>query len=500
MSGCMIFFGGVSQLAHNAALGVAAMYGNGGAALTETPGTIFSPNLIPANQLSGLYTDAFPVMPFRGADPQRTTQADTAFAAVQQTGANPPLALGQSPRNRVADIAAMEPETREPGADITGDGEDDEIAQDNTSQMQTAMLSRGGLTLSGGYSSIEGPIVEASIARRNIGGRNREITASARYSKIQTLFELGYADGNFMGSSMTFAPSLFANWLSATGFGSNIGSTPFSQSARGINFHFDRKFGRGISATANYRLSDDSFRMRGKGVVCDNGIFGSPICSAIGNTTSSILSLSLTLDRREIKAGATRGFKLRLTQDLAGLGGTTRYTRTRFSSDAHIGMGGDLNLSLRADAGFMAPIGNRTIPLFDRFYIGDTSMRGFDLRGIGPKIIPSAAQPGQSVAIGGRIYYAARAELSLPFGGKIGNYGLQSSTFVDVGSVFGARKVGLLPGETLIGNSAKPRVAIGFGLSFNTPAGKLRLDFARPVVKQIGDRTKTLSISFGAAF
>lgn len=474
MSGCLIFFGGVSQLAHNTALGVVAMVGGGGTALTGAAAINFAPIIGSASHVPGLDADAHAAMPFSVVDLQLPPRAEAGFA---------PAA----------------PVTDEVGT-YSGEATDVENWQDNAGMEQAPMLSRGGITLSGGYSSVEGPMVEASISRRNIGGLKREITASARYSKIQTLFELGYADADFLKSSMTFAPTLFANLLSATGFGNGLPSKPFRQSARGINVLFNRKLGTDISATANYRLSVDDFRMRGKNVVCDSSIFGSPICGLIGETTSSIISLAMTLDRRKYRAAATRGFKLRLTQDVAGLGGSARYTRTQINGEAHLGMGGDLNLSLRADAGFMAPIGDRAIPLFDRFYIGDTSMRGFDLRGIGPKVIPSAADPGQSVAIGGRAFYVARAELSLPYGGTIGNYSMQSSIFADVGSVFGARNIALLPGETLVGNSAKPRVAIGVGLSLNTPAGKLRFDFAQPVVKQVGDRTKTLSVSFGAAF
>ena len=192
---------------------------------------------------------------------------------------------------------------------------------------------------------------------------------------------------------------------------------------------------------------------------------------------------------------------MRLTQDLAGLGGSTKYSRTRVGGEAHFGVGDGWSLALDAEAGYLAPFGGKPVPLFDRFYIGDTSMRGFDLRGIGPKIRPAVAAANQNVAIGGSAYYVTRAELSLPIGGGIiGNRGLQAHAFVDAGSVFGVRKVILHPGESLLGNSAKPRVAVGVGISFNTPAGKLRLDIAQAVVKQIGDRTKNFSISFGAGF
>jgi outer membrane protein assembly factor BamA len=249
---------------------------------------------------------------------------------------------------------------------------------------------------------------------------------------------------------------------------------------------------------ANYRLSADAFRMRGKNGTCDASFFGSPICNALGDVTNSLLSISLALDRRQLDGVEVRGYRFRLAQDV-GLGGSAPYSKTRIGGEAHIGLGSRWTLQLDAEAGYLAPIGKKEIPLFDRFYAGDTSLRGFDLRGVGPKVQPTGAGIGQNVAIGGRTYYAASAELSVSVGGLFEKFGLQPSLFVDAGSVFGAKNNRLLPGEQLLGNSAKPRVSAGVGLAMKTPAGTLRLDYARALVKQPGDRTQSFSISFGAA-
>jgi Omp85 superfamily domain len=397
----------------------------------------------------------------------------------------------------------------EVGGDVSGDTKSgavsDDVAggakdpqADDSSLSPDMLMSRGGITLSGGYSSVEGINIGGKIARQNIGGADREVSASARYSKVRQLFEIGYADGNFLGSSLGFAPTLFAQRTSAKGFGIGLGSTPFAQSSYGIGIQFSRRFKSRISVKANYRLSDDAFRMRGKNSTCNASFFGSQLCDALGSVTNSLLSVSLALDRRQRDGNKIRGYRFRLAQDV-GLGGTAPYTKTRLGGEAHIGLGSRWTLLLDAEAGYMAPIGKRDIPLFDRFYASDTSLRGFDLRGVGPKVLPTAAGNSQNAAIGGRAYYAASAELSVSVGGFFERFGLQPSLFVDSGSVFGAKSDRLLPGEQLLGNSAKPRVSAGFGLAMKTPAGTLRLDFARALVKQPGDRTQAFSISFGAA-
>ena len=357
---------------------------------------------------------------------------------------------------------------------------------------------RGGLTVTGGYSSLEGVSVGGKIARSNIWGPHSELSASARYSKIRTLFELNYEGRDFLKSGFGFAPTIFANRISATGFGVDIGRTPFSKSARGLNILLNRKFSNGMSATLNYQLSDDAIRVRGKNAPCNPAIFGSPVCSEIGDRTSSILSVALSFDEKFYVQGNKRRLRLQLTQDLS-VGGSASYSRTRLISHAHVGLGSGLSFTFDAEGGYIASINNDRIPLFERFYIGASSMRGFDFRGIGPKIRPTGAKPGQNVAIGGRAYYVARSELSANLGGAFGRFGFQPGVFVDVGSVFSPDKDKLLPGEILIGHSPKPRVSVGLGLALGTPAGKLRIDIVKPVVKQQGDRAKFFAISFGTS-
>jgi hypothetical protein len=389
-------------------------------------------------------------------------------------------------------------------ADINGDNRSGNATDnvqdpivDDYSQSREITMSRGGLTLSGGYSSVEGVSLGGKIARENIGGRNRSVAANARYSRIRQLLELGYVDGNFLDGSMGFAPSLFALRTSAKGFGTGH-RTPFAQSAYGMSVQFNRTFPKRLLIKANYRLSSDAFRMRQSSTPCDAAVFGSPFCNALGNTTSSMLSLSLGLDRRKHQGAITRGFRFQLAQDI-GLGGSAPYTRARLGAEAHLGLGKSLTLMLDAEGGHMAPLGKHPIPLFERFYAGDASLRGFDLRGVGPKVRPTGAAPGQHVAIGGRAYYAARAELSASIGKLSERFGVQPSLFVDAGSVFGARSASLVPGELLLGNSPKPRVSAGASLALKTPAGTLRLDYAHVLSKQPGDRTQAFSIAFGTA-
>lgn len=361
-------------------------------------------------------------------------------------------------------------------------------------------LSRGGLAVSGGYSSIEGPVGSVKLSRTNIGKPGRDITLSGRYSKVQALMELGASDTNFAGSGFAVAPTFFYSRSKAVGFDDDINSSLFVQTARGGNFYLGRPLKRGLRFAANYRYSDEDFVIRRKNAACDVSVHGSVFCNALGHSTSSVLSLALSLDRRDNALDPKRGFQLRVSQDIAGPGGTTRFIRYRAGGTYYRRLSGNIDLSAGLEGGYMKGYDGRDVPLFDRFYIGGNTMRGFDLRGLGPKVVPVGAAPGQATAIGGRAYYVGRVELSFHLSGDAHRFAVTPSLFVDAGSVFGARKSELAPGEALIGNSATPRVAVGLGLSFNVAPGKLRFNVAQPVKRQDGDRSKILSISFGTAF
>ena len=102
--------------------------------------------------------------------------------------------------------------------------------------------------------------------------------------------------------------------------------------------------------------------------------------------------------------------------------------------------------------------GQDDVRLTDRFFLGEPQMRGFDIRGVGPRIVRlqyldddnDAATPrvSQTIeealasdsrvddALGGKAYYLGRAELEIPLGSGAREMGLRPSIFLDVGSLF----------------------------------------------------------------
>ena len=90
------------------------------------------------------------------------------------------------------------------------------------------------------------------------------------------------------------------------------------------------------------------------------------------------------------------------------------------------------------------------------FFLGEPQIRGFDIRGVGPRVLrqpiiadPDSPDPNNPVplivtdrdrvsddAIGGNAYYLGRAELEIPLGSGARELGLRPSVFLDVGALF----------------------------------------------------------------
>ena len=93
--------------------------------------------------------------------------------------------------------------------------------------------------------------------------------------------------------------------------------------------------------------------------------------------------------------------------------------------------------------------------LTDRFFLGEPQMRGFDIRGVGPRVIRygnvDLTDPANPIidtssnqfiddALGGRAYYQGRLEVDIPLGTGAKEMGLRPSVFLDVGSVWSVKR------------------------------------------------------------
>ena len=180
----------------------------------------------------------------------------------------------------------------------------------------------------------------------------------------------------------------------------------------------------------------------------------------------------------------TKGYVIRLTDDVAGLGGTSKFMRNKLEGTHYTQITDDWILSLSATGGHMFGLG-KDVGLSDRFFVGGDDLRGFASAGIGPR------DTSTKDALGGEWMYTASAELGFPLG-LPDELGIRGRVFTDMGSVGKVE-----PGGSGINDTATPRVSIGTGITWVSPVGPIGIDFAVPVVKESFDQIEEFRLNFG---
>ncbi len=324
----------------------------------------------------------------------------------------------------------------------------------------------GELSLSAGFSSIENFILQGSIRQRNFRGLGQTLGASVNYSTFSKSVELSFTEPYVFDRNISFAGSIFRRDLNSFNFIGNRRETTFQQVTTGLSLQAGVPLNEFLSLLVRYSLSlddvtldPDIYFFNGN---CDPLLAGRYLCDAIGNRTTSSLGYSLAYDDRDNRLRPTRGQSFVLSQDFAGLGGSVRYLRTRASATKHIRLFNQFVLGIFAEGGYILPFGSNSnapgsdrIRLTDRFFLNEQQMRGFDIRGVGPRVIRytnvDLANPMMPIvneerrqtvddALGGRAYYQGRLEVEIPLGSGARELGLRPSIFMDVGSVFNVRR------------------------------------------------------------
>lgn len=439
----------------------------------------------------------------------------------------------------------------------------------------------GELQLSAGYSSLERFLVNLSVRQRNFLGRGQELRASVNYSSYSKSVELGFTEPYLFDRNIAVGFDIFRRDLNSFNFFGSTRTTTYQQTTTGGQIRAGVPLTERLSLALRYGLSYDEIGLNpsvyftdpdGVGPLpaqCDPLIAGRYLCDTIGNRLTSSIGASLIYDTLNNRLRPSAGERVVLSGDFAGLGGDVRYLRMRLTAAKYWNIFNGFIFSLSAEGGYIRSLESGSanvdpVRLTDRFFLGNPQIRGFDIRGVGPRVVrtpylatyDAATDTYSDIhlstdrntigndAIGGRAYYLGRAELEIPLGASVRELGIRPSVYVDVGALFGVRRPVLQdiqPGnpltraqctndtsgtvtnidvsqtcptgstlsagprsaafqESFLGDSPSPRVSIGFGVNWNSPFGPFRIDIARALLHEPGDDTKIFSFNVGTAF
>lgn len=341
--------------------------------------------------------------------------------------------------------------------------------------VDVAEQSTGEISVGAGFSTSDGPLGDFSIRERNLLGRGQDLRLGATLSGRRQLYDVSFTEPYFMDRDLSAGVDIFRTRYNYqdessfneknTGFALRLGYPLTERLRQRVYYQLQDTLIEEVPTTASKYIQEQR-----------------------GERLTSLIGQELTYDVRNSKLTPTEGYFVRLTNDIAGLGGSVRFLRNKLAAGYYVPLGEDQwVLSTTGEIGYIHGLGKK-VDLGDRFFIGGDTLRGFNTAGIGPRDISTGD------ALGGTRYARASVEMSFPFG-LPEEFGLLGHAFTDVGTL---GKVDI--SDPNVKDDESIRVSIGTGVSWKSPFGPIRLDVALPIRKEGYDKKELIRFSFGTRF
>jgi len=239
-----------------------------------------------------------------------------------------------------------------------------------------------------------------------------------------------------------------------------------------------------------YIYDDDKTKL-----ISSNTIASPLITSDVGNKVKSGIIFSYNLNKTNSIVRPTSGFNLEIKQELNGLGGDIKHSKTGFEVKSYNTLFID-EIILASDLSAGVINGNDA-NVSNRFSLGGDNLRGFRNYGIGPIDNTYSGSDTNGDPLGGKMFTAINLEASFPIGVPE-EYGVFGGVFIGAGSVWGLDNT--LSGSNIINDKAKIRSAAGVSLFWDTVIGPLRFNFSRPIQKEKHDITENFRFTVDTRF
>lgn len=355
----------------------------------------------------------------------------------------------------------------------------------------------GEFGVGGGYSNTDGFSATLDVTERNFLGRGQFIRASIGKGEHTQTYSLSFTEPYFLGYRLAAGFDVFKNEDSSY--------DGFTLSDQGINIRFAAPITDELTATLAYKFVQTDYDVDTGSSVPSNPE-GNVV--ALGGRNLSSATFSLAYNSLDDSKMPREGIAARITGEFAGLGGDADFLKTTAKASYFhmLSESEDIIGQISAGAGYVTSTSGN-LNVFDHFYLGQETIRGFDTRGIGPRVMSGATN---IAAAGGTTYFNGSVEVSAPLPLVSRDLGLRLNAFADAATLYGndisaaALSCPATPpapagcaGQTIAGNNMDWRASVGIGITWASPFGPLRVYYAHPVASEATDKIK--KFGFGAA-
>ncbi len=325
-----------------------------------------------------------------------------------------------------------------------------------------------------GYNSARGAVAGVSVAANQLFGRPQRLILSAEASRDDNRLNLSYGLPQVSDERPSIGFSAYRNETRASaafGFKTlSYGITPKwtkklnDASAVSVALDVSSDSIYGLSTPTSALIAADSGTRQKTALVLDYGLQGG------GN------SLSLT---GSFAATSTGGRSIKAEGNVA---------RQWTHEDSPIILVTKLSFGSLVSQSGASHIG-------DRFFMGQSLVRGFEYGGIGPRDLAAG-----NAALGGNTYASVKVDLAFPTLTK-NQENVLLGAFFDAGSLWGLDSTnGGVGGASAVDAERYVRSSVGLSLRYQLGVGSANLYVSQPLSKQSYDSDNRVQLSFEAKF
>jgi outer membrane protein insertion porin family len=272
---------------------------------------------------------------------------------------------------------------------------------------------RNQLTFGAGVSQFEGFFGQLSFQTANFMGRGETLTVSAQQGMRAKNYQIAFTEPFLFDRPITVGTDVFVREVRYIGL--------FTQASTGGNFVFGFPVADFTRMFTNYsyeltkvkELNPDYFDEE---LLSRNPFLRDSLLLGVGGRrTISKVTPSLVHNTVDNPLFPTTGRRYSASFELAGVGGDTSFYSPRLEGVWYFQQARRVSLGLRAQAQYVAPYGSTTVlPIFEKLFLGgEYSVRGFDIRTIGPR------DPETRLVIGGNKSLLFNAEYLFSIAGPV---------------------------------------------------------------------------------
>lgn len=337
--------------------------------------------------------------------------------------------------------------------------------------------STGELSVGAGFSTADGPLADMRIRERNLLGRGQDLLLAATVAGERTEFDLSFTEPYFLNRDVSAGFDLFHVTRDLQD------ESSFDQRRTGgalrIGYPWSQKWRQVLRLRAEKNEITDVKDTASRFVLEQEG-----------ERDTLALSQSLTYDDRNNVLDPTEGLLYWLNAEVTGFGGDSQYVSARTGASYYYPVLDSVVFNLLGEIGAIEGYNDEEVAINERYYLGGTTLRGFEQAGLGPRDIST------NDSLGGNRFYRGTAEFSFPLG-LPEELGIKGHAFGDAGSVF---EVDGADGDPNAVDEHNLRASLGMGVSWRSPFGPIRVDLSYPIAKEDYDEEENFQFNFGTRF